>query len=760
MLTVFEPTQDPAWRLDVIGYDPSRESDVEARFTVGNGLLGVRAARSVGRSPLWLSWTHSVSATSWPRTYVAGLFDTPDIEPPVPVLMPAADWLRVNIHLNDMPVQLRTTNLVRQRRSLDLRRGALIEEILSTTDAGLVVRISTLRIASQSQRPIGLQLVRLQIESPDVAVRLEANFDQALMGLDLEQLTQNLGVWATWQSGKRLAMAGAAGLAIANADIAPSYQDNLQWVWRCTAGADQDIFLWRLAAVVRSDSRQDDPAPAALAALAVAQGRGWQDILAAHEAAWGDRWDAADIRIDGDPIAQQALRFAIYHLISAANPLDDHVSIGARGLTGDSYLGHVFWDTEIYALPFYVAAWPDAARSLLMYRYRTIAGARAKAAALGYRGAMYPWESADSGLETTPNFINGADGKPIAVLTGKQEQHITACVAYAVWHYWRQSGDDGFLHAAGAEILLETARFWASRITLEADGHGHIRGVIGPDEYHETIDDNAFTNQLARWNILRGVEIAGLLRETWPLHWEPLAMRLGLNDAELSAWQNAADRLVTGLDPVTGLIEQFAGFYGLEDIDLAPYAQRQVPIDVVLGRSRVQQSKISKQADVVALLGLLPEDFSPAIQATNFAYYEPHCGHGSSLSRVMHALVAARLGNPELALRFFHQSAAIDLSDGAGGSAGGVHIATLGGLWQVVVLGFAGIATSGGALIVKPHLPASWQSLDFQLRWQRRCVRVQVTQAGAVVTLVDGETMEVELGGARHELRLGAPVTG
>ncbi len=758
MPSVFDTNPDPAWRLDVTGNDPARESDLEARFAVGNGLLGVRAARSVGRSPMWLSRTHNMAATSWPRTYIAGLFDTPDIEPPVPVLMPAADWLRVNIHLNDAPVQLRAANLVRQRRSLDFRRGALIEDILLTTDAGLVVRISTLRIASQSQRPIGLQLVRLQIESPDVAVRLEANFDQALMGLDLEQLTPNLGVWATWQSGKRLAMAGAAGLTVAGAEIAPSHQDHLQFVWRCTAGLDKDIFLWRLAAVARSDRRQDDPGPVALAALAVAQERGWQEILAAHETAWTDRWEAADIHIEGDPEAQQALRFAIYHLISAANPLDDHVSIGARGLTGDSYLGHVFWDTEIYALPFFVAAWPDAARSLLMYRYRTIAGARAKAAGLGYRGAMYPWESADSGLETTPDFINGADGKPIAVLTGKQEQHITACVAYAVWHYWRQSGDDGFLHAAGAEILLETARFWASRITLEADGHGHIRGVIGPDEYHETVDDNAFTNQLARWNILRGIEIAGLLRQAWLLHWEPLAMRLGIDDAELAAWRSAADSLVTGSDPTTGLIEQFAGFHALEDIDLAPYAQRQVPLDVVLGRTRVQQSKISKQADVVALLGLLPEDYSPAVQTTNFAYYEPRCGHGSSLSRVMHALVAARLGNPELALRYFHESAEIDLSDGAGGSAGGVHIATLGGLWQVVVLGFAGIATGDGVLIIKPHLPASWQSLKFLLHWQRRCVRVLVSQGGVVVTLVDGEAMQVEVGGGKQELRLGVPV--
>ena len=227
MQTVFDPNADPAWRLDVVGYDPARESDVEARLAIGNGLLGVRAARSVGRSPMWLSWTHNMAATSWPRTYVAGLFDTPDIEPPVPVLMPAADWLRVDIRLNDIPVQLRAANLLSQRRSLDMRRGALLEDILLTIGPGLVVRISTLRIASQSQRAIGLQLVRLQIETAGVAVWLEASFDQALMGLDMEQLAANLGVWATWQSGKRLAMAGAAGLTVADAIVAPSYQDHL-----------------------------------------------------------------------------------------------------------------------------------------------------------------------------------------------------------------------------------------------------------------------------------------------------------------------------------------------------------------------------------------------------------------------------------------------------------------------------------------------------------------------------------------------------
>ena len=412
------------------------------------------------------------------------------------------------------------------------------------------------------------------------------------------------------------------------------------------------------------------------AALGHACRLGWRRVLDAHEAAWADRWRCSDIEIDGDPEAQLALRFASYHLDGAANPDDERVSIGARALTGDSYLGHVFWDTEIYLLPFYILTWPEAARALLMYRYHTLGGARAKAVRMGWRGAMYAWESADTGEEATPEQILGPDGNLVEVLCGTQQQHISADIAYAVWQYWQATLDEAFLLDAGAEILLETARFWASRAERDADGSRHIRGVIGPDEYHEHIDDNAFTNVMAGWNIRRGLDVAAMLRDRWPERWASLSGRLVLDDAELTQWQTVAETLVTGFDPKTGLFEQFAGFYGLENVDLAEYAGRTVPMDVVLGRERTQRSKVIKQADVVALLALLPEAFDEAAKTANFRYYEPRCGHGSSLSRAMHGLVAARLGDTDMALRHFRATAAIDLADMGG--AGGVHIAGLG----------------------------------------------------------------------------------
>ena len=316
-----------------------------------------------------------------------------------------------------------------------------------------------------------------------------------------------------------------------------------------------------LVAVARSDTRDLDPGSVARDKLDVARRLGWRGVVAEHEAAWASRWQCSDVEVDGDAAAQQALRFAIYHLNSAANPADERVSIGARALTGDDYRGHVFWDTEIFLLPFYILTWPEAARALLMYRFHTLDGARAKAAGMGWRGALYAWESADTGAETTPEQVIGPDRQVVDVLCGKQEQHISADVAYAVWQYWQATGDEGFLLDAGAEILLETGRFWSSRAQPEADGHRHIRGVIGPDEYHEHIDDNAFTNVMARWNIRRALDVAALLRERWPERWASLSSRLGLDDAELKQWLSVAETMATGLDPQNRTFRAVRGLF-------------------------------------------------------------------------------------------------------------------------------------------------------------------------------------------------------
>jgi trehalose/maltose hydrolase-like predicted phosphorylase len=597
-----------------------------------------------------------------------------------------------------------------------------------------------------------LQFFQFSVDQDDIEIEVEASFALLTSGMEPAQLETDLGVWRTEGRGRAVAMAGAADLRVGDMPLTAERPFPLRWVWRWRSVAGEVAEFNRLVAVARADAPADDPAAVAVTALEGARGRGWRGVLANHEAAWAARWRAAEVVIEGDPDVQRAVRFAAYHLISTANPEDELVSIGARALSGDAYLGHVFWDTEVYLLPFYTAVWPEAARALLMYRFHTLPGARTKAAAGGYRGALYAWESADTGEETTPERVVAPDGSVVDILCGRLEQHISADIAYAVWQYWRVTGDDGFLLKAGAEILLETARFWASRAQSEADGKRHIRHVIGPDEYHEDVDDNAFTNVMARWNIARALETVEVLRIKWPERAAELETKLGLHADELTDWKDAVARIATHLDEATGLYEQFEGFHGLESIDLAAYADRTEPMDVVIGRERTQRSQIVKQADVVALIALLPATFEGASAELNFRHYEPRCGHGSSLSPAMHALVAARLGDPDLALRYIREIADFD-PDPA--TAGGVRIAGLGGLWQAVVMGFGGLDLTGDILKVDPHLPSSWRSLAFQVLWGGREVAFRITAEGVEATLVSGEPVEVWIAGEVRNLKPG-----
>ena len=741
---------DPAWIVSQNGFDPLRESSHQSRFSISNGFLGVRGGATINRSAI---------AGPPPRTYVAGLFDVRGAEQPVPALVPAADWLRVNILLAGKPSASNAEDVSHHYRTLDMRQGALLTGGRLMGIPGLAIHVRELRILSLHDRAIGLQLIQLKVKEGAFDITFEACFDGLDFGLKADRLELDIGEWHTRNSGKRLSMASASSLRLDGRVLAHASPSPFKsvWAWRTRPG--QVACFERMLAVERSDTLTEDPAAGVRDRLDASCRLGWRRILETHATAWAERWHRSDVLVEGDPAAQQALRFAGHHLNGAANPADERVSIAARGLTGPDYLGHVFWDTEIYLLPFYSLTWPEAARALLMYRFNTLDAARAKAAGLGWRGAMYAWESADTGAEATPDQAIGPDRKVVQILCGKQEQHITADIAYAVWNFWLATGDESFLCDAGAEILLEAGRFWSSRAALEADGLHHIRGVIGPDEYHEAVDDNAFTNVMARWSIRQAIGVATLMRQRWPDVWDDLSGRIALDDRELEQWSAVAETMATGLAP-SGLFEQFAGYFGLENIDLADYVGRSVPMDVILGRERTKKSQVVKQADVVALLGLLPEEFAGDTGAENFAYYEPRCSHGSSLSRAMHGLVAARLGQTELALRFFRETSAIDLADTHVAIDGGVHIAAQGGVWMIAVLGFAGLKILPQCVAVDPHLPAGWTTLTFRCQWRGRCLHIGIDQAAMSLTAVleAGMPMVFVVQGKPHDLSADTPL--
>jgi trehalose/maltose hydrolase-like predicted phosphorylase len=747
-----ELARDPSWLLVDEGFTLAREHEVESLFAIANGYVGNRGSLAEG------------SSLSAPATFASGVFELDSRPGAVPGFFVLPDWTGIRAWVEGQPLSMEHGEVLEHRRILDLWRGVLWRQWRHRDPNGRITRLTAFRLASLADRHLLVQSAVFTPENYTGEIRLETCIK---LPPDV-QSSPPPEEWKTRRSATRpnvlpLALRspgthvtvafGAASQLLANGnnaarreiDIDERYITERFWL-DVEMGAS-----YRLDRIVSIYTSRDnsEPIEAAVAHVNRFLPAGVQDAVAAHVREWESRWRDADVQIEGDEALQRALRFAEYHLISSANPEDGRVSIGARALSGEAYKGHVFWDTEIYMVPFYSFTHPASARALLTYRYHTLPAAREKARAAGYRGIMYPWESADTGEETTPRFVIALNGEVIAVRNGDLENHITADVAYAVWQYWNVTADDEFFLKAGAEIMLESARMWASRGQVEADGLYHIRHVIGPDEYHEEVDDNAFTNIMAGWNMRRGLETAQVLQQRWPERWRELANALQITEEELESWSRLPGLIYTSYDPQTRLFEQFSGYFKKEQIDLAAYEPRHSAMDVILGHDRIQQTNIVKQADVVMAMYLLWDEFPAEIREANFRYYEPRTGHGSSLSPSMHALVAARMGDVALAEKYLRQAAEIDLGNNMGNAAGGVHAAAIGGLWQAMIFGFAGLEVRAEGVAFNPHLLPHWMRLTLPLQFRGRKLRVimepdkvsvQIEQGGdLVIAVVGGE---------------------
>ena len=469
------------------------------------------------------------------------------------------------------------------------------------------------------------------------------------------------------------------------------------------------------------------------AQLAAAKDTGFERLLSEHREAWARRWEESDVVIDGDPGLQRAVRFNLFHLMASVAD-EGEAAVGARGLSGPAYRGHVFWDSEVFVLPFLAATHPAAARAMLEYRVRRLPAAIETARRLGRGGARFPWESAADGVDVTPPTARDRAGRPVRIRTGELEEHIVADIAWAASCYLDWSGDEEFAAGPGRELIVETARYWASRIRVDRDGDAHIYGVIGPDEYHEPVDDNAFTNVMARWNLRRAARLDGVAPD------------------ERATWLRLADSLVDGYDAETGIYEQFAGFLDLEPLRIADLAPRRpISADLLLGAERVDGAQVVKQADVLMLHHLVPDEVVPGSLAPNLEFYEPRTAHGSSLSPAIHAALFARAGLLPEAVAALRLAARIDLDDLTGTTAGGLHLATMGGVWQALAFGFAGVRPRGYVLEVDPRLPEEWQALELKLSFRGSPIRLRIEHDG--VTADADPRVPIHIRGRRKGVR-------
>jgi hypothetical glycosyl hydrolase len=459
---------------------------------------------------------------------------------------------------------------------------------------------------------------------------------------------------------------------------------------------------------------------------------GYDSLLNLSAKEWSEKWKAIDIRIESnDDFNQLAIRFAQYHLLIMTPAHDSRMGIGAKGLSGEGYKGHSFWDTELFMLPFFTFTQPHIARSLLEYRFNTINGARKKAIENEYKGAMFPWESAwaDDG-EVTPMW-GAADiitGESTKIWSGFIEQHITSDISFAIWQYYHVTGDEDFMNKYGYEILLDTGIFWASRLEWDENKKRyHINEVIGPDEYKEHVNNDAFTNYTAHWCIENAIHYYHLLKSGKPEIFSRLESILNL-ESEIKELKEKLPLIYLPQPNENNIIPQDDTYLTLKDIDLTKYKNQEHIGSLFLdySLSQVGKMQVSKQASVVMLMYLLEHKFSREVKQANYNYYESRTLHDSSLSFSTHSILANDMGNTDLAYSLYRQAATIDLGMNMKSSDHGIHGASLGGVWQIIVCGFGGVRMISGKLRIEPKLPKEITQITYPLYWKGNLLEVTV----------------------------------
>ncbi|MDN3255757.1 glycosyl hydrolase family 65 protein [Streptomyces sp. MA25(2023)] len=667
--------------------------------------------------------------------------------------------------VDDEPFDLRYGRLVKHERTLDLRRGVLERTCEWTSPAGTTVRVCSTRLVSLTQRAIAA--VSYEVEPVDsrarVVIQSELVANESLPDPDGDprasralrsplEPEEDMAVGSrlrllhrTRRSGLRVAVA-ADHVVDTSGEITTSSESN-EDVARLTITSvlepGQRLRVRKTVAHgwsgARSRPAMSDQVEAALAAAAHS---GWDGLVAEQRAYLDDFWARADVEVHGDEEIQQAVRFALFHVLQAGARAEQR-AIPAKGLTGSGYDGHAFWDTEMFVLPVLTYTEPRAVAEALRWRRDTLPAARDRATQLGLRGAAFPWRT-----------IDGSEGSAYWP-AGTAAFHVAADIAHAAVRYTAATGDTDFERDTALELLVETARLWRSLGHHDHHGVFHIDGVTGPDEYSAIADDNTYTNLMARSNLLAAADAC----ERHPDD----AARLGVDDEESAAWRDAAESVHIPYNEEIGVHEQHAGFTRHQRWDFARTAADQYPLMLHFPYFDLYRKQVIKQSDLVLAMYTCGSWFDAHCDedqiARNFAYYEPLTVRDSSLSACCQAVVAAQTGHLRLAYDYAAEAALMDLADLEHNTRDGLHIASLAGTWMALVAGFGGTRREGDSLRFTPRLPEKFSRLAFRLQFRGRCLRVEVRADRATYTLLSGEPLTIHHHGTPLAVNGDGPVT-
>lgn len=745
--------QHHPWQITEEGFHHDFHQVSESIFSLGNGRMGTRG-----------NFEEDYSGETLRGSYFAGVY-YPDLTRVgwwkngypeyFAKVLNGVNWIGVRIHVDDVPLDLAITPVTNFQRVLDMENGLLIRSFNISPASGGELTFQFERFCSMSDPDTGVIHIRVKSEGFFGKVTIEPYLDFDVHNKDANYGDQFWERRDEYQD-KYISMVSSVtkktGFTVSSfmrtnlyknnilSDITSSSFENMKahhvYTMDVKSGDECVLnkFVVNLSSLYVPAVEQLDAGKKKVESM---YSNGYHALKTAHIAAWKKIWDGADVRIKGDISAQQGIRFNIFQLWQTYTGEDDRLNIGPKGFTGEKYGGSTYWDTEAYCVPFYLSS-SDAkvARNLLIYRYLHLPKAIKNAAKLGFKdgAALYPMVT-----------INGEECHNEWEITF-EEIHRNGAIVYAIYDYIRYTGDTHYMVEGGLEVIIGVARFWAQRVNYsEAKKAWVMLGVTGPNEYENNINNNWYTNYLARWCLQYAIEQISEVKEQHPTNWDKIKSIVHFNEAELKNWDDVARNMFFPKDEERQIFLQQDGFLDKElmHADQLPASER--PINQKWSWDRILRSCFIKQADVLQGMYFFEDHFDLDTLQRHFDFYEPMTVHESSLSPCVHAILASRLGKMDKAYEMYLRTARLDLDDYNNDTEDGLHITSMAGSWMSVVRGFAGMTVRDGMLILSPVLPPTWTGLQFNIRFRERVLLVDITTKGCEITRKSGDPLNIKV---------------
>ncbi|PWJ88256.1 kojibiose phosphorylase [Oceanotoga teriensis] len=741
------------WEIHDKKYNLKNVQKYETLFTLANGYRGIRGY-------------NELSSFDNRGNFVAGIFDKSNAQVKEIVNLP--DPLEFKIYSEDEIITLDSTEILKYDRYLNMKEATLNLETELKTPKGKIINIKSKRFVSRFDEH--LMMIKYEITPINFDGKLtiqntinsnitNSKFDPINKSKhyktdEIKDLENGLYLQVKTNDSKSI-ISQWTGLYSENIKNRKFYdlETLVEEVYEIYVKKSRTYKIQKNC-LIHTSRNSKTPKKNILNDIKLYKNSSFEEEFKKHIKEMQKIWKKIDITIDGDDKAQTGLRFNLFHLISCAYQKDPTVSIGAKGLHGEGYKGHIFWDTEIFMLPFFTYTYPEIARSLLLYRFNTLKGAKENAKNNGYNGAQFPWESADIGLEETPKWGIDYLGNPVRIWTGDEEFHISSDIALAYWQYFKATNDKEFMENYGYEIFIETTKFWESRLTHNEDkDYYEIKKVIGPDEFHEHVDNNFYTNYLAKWNIKKCCEIIEKYKIESPKKYEDLIKKTNISEKNINNWKNIYKKIF--LSSKNDIIEQFEGYFNLKDYKIKKYDENEMPLwPENIELDKLNQTQLIKQPDVIMLLLILGEEFEEEIKRKNYEYYEKRTMHKSSLSPSMYSIMGLKIGDTHNAYNYFIKTIMTDIQDNQKNTALGLHAASTGGSWQSIVYGFGGFSIDKNNIPnFNPWIPKKWKSLNYKINWQNNVLNINITENTIIIN--SEREIEIKIKNKSHKLKKG-----